>query len=534
MNSTIGVSKTTNNVSKPKSNNTKSPKNWITNVKQLIGSINLFIPTNQAKNKIPNNSILKNNDSIDIPNIKMNLDKINNKLNLITKFSLNINQYIDTQPNLIYPKPTSNFNQNNIDSLRQNVEKRLVTLKQLKESLTIYNTSIDANKAAFVKSVSEQINKFISDKYISALNVKKQELTGINTQITNLVNTIKQNLGNNKPINKNYAALSNTQLNKNNTLKKNLATLKQSLANSLKNITLNTSSTNQAFINYNQLYKKTAINLNNKHRNINKSISNRINKLSANIINKTEALNTLMESINAKINDLQTIIKGNNTVFSPEQKTSLTTIIGQLSESVNDSTTDFIDENNKLKAIVVILKKLIGAKNNGNKMNNARVVGPIRNNSSKTDNKVENLKKNEYYNTNNQEANNAAAEKAANNAAAKKAANNAAAEKASNNAAKKAANNAAAAKKVANNVAAKKAANNAAVKPIAYKKMKNLTKNNMGKNFTYKKKGMNIGFKYLGKTNSGKFRIIRNGQSQEQQLSNANIGLLNKNIIPKL
>ena len=64
--------------------------------------------------------------------------------------------------------------------------------------------------------------------------------------------------------------------------------------------------------------------------------------------------------------------------------------------------------------------------------------------------------------------------------------------------------------------------------------MKNLTKNNMGKNFTYKKKGMNIGFKYLGKTNSGKFRIIRNGQSQEQQLSNANIGLLNKNIIPKL
>jgi len=379
MNSTIGVSKTTNNVSKPRSNNTKSPKTWITNVKQLIGSINLFIPTNQPKNNIPNNSILKTNGTIDIPNIKINLDKINNKLNLITKFSLNINQYIDTQPNLIYPKPTSNFNQNNIDSLRQNVEKRLATLKQLKESLTTYNTSINANKIAFIKSITEQINKFISDKYISALNVKKQELTGINTQITDLVTTIKDKLGKNMPINKNYTKLSNIQLNKNNTLKMNLTTLKQSLANSLKNITLNTSSTNQAFINYNKLYKITVINLNNKHHNINKNISNRINKLSANIITKTAVLQKLMDSINAKITDLQGIIKDNTTVFNPDQKTSLTAIIGQLSESVKGSTKNFIAENDKLKAIVTSLKELIGASTSamdGTQSGVSKTVGP--------------------------------------------------------------------------------------------------------------------------------------------------------------
>jgi hypothetical protein len=494
MNPTIGVSKTTNNVTKLKSNNTTSPKTWITNVKQLIGSINLFIPTNQAKNNILNSSILKNNGSIDIPKIKINLDKINNKLNLIKKFSESIDNYINTQPNLIYPKPTSNFNQNNIDSLRQNVEKRLATLKQLKESLTTYNTSINANKIAFIKSITEKINKFINDKYISALNIKKQELTGINTKITDLVNTIKEKLGKNIPINKNYTTLNNIQLNKNNTLKINLTTLKQSLDNSLKNITINTSSANQAFINYNQLYNKININLKNKHANINKSISNRITKLSDNIITKTAALNTLMESINTKITDLQGIINGNTNVFSQEQKLALNGIIGQLSESVKGSTTNFTAENDKLKAIVASLKILIGTKNNVNKMNNANIRTSL---SNKIDNNAQVIRTNikNKSNLNNQK------------------------------------NNIIAKTNTINNITATTTANTA----IVNKKIKNLTNNNKKKSFTYKTKRGNIKATYIGKNNQGRIQLKNkssNGKTNHIQSIGQNATtILNKSIV---
>jgi len=366
MASVVGVSKTTNNLPNRKSNNITNPKKWIINVKQSIGSINLFIPTNQPKN-ITINSIIKNNGSIDIPNIKITLDKINNKLNLIKKFSESIDNYINTQPNLIYPKPTSIFNQNNIDSLKQNVEKRLATLKQLKESLTTYNNSINTNKADFIKLITEQIDKFISDKYISALNIKKQELTDINTQMTDLVNTIKQNLKTNKPIKKNYTKLKNIPLNKNNTLKTNFNSLKTSLTNSLKNITLNTTLINESFSNYNQKYKRTAINLNSESRNINKAISIRVTALNDNIKIKTDALDTLMNNINSNIEKLKSIINDNKTIFNNEQKIALGQIIDNLSTSIKGSTKNFNAENEKLKEIVASLRNLIG-NSTGNKV----------------------------------------------------------------------------------------------------------------------------------------------------------------------
>jgi len=306
--------------------------------------------------------------------------------------------------------------------------------------------------------------------------------------MTDLVNTIKQNLETNKPINKIYTTLNNIQLNNNNKVERNFESLKQSLTNSLTNITFNTNTIKNALTKYKELYKKTAINVNNKRRNINIAISERIKIINANIQKKTETLNKLMKSINDNIENLKLIINNNTSIFNQQQKDALGQIIITLSASIVGSTKNFNDNNNKLIEIVAILKKLIG------EFNSISVpIGPG----------------NGTFKGNN--TNNAQAKVKANAAKAKVQAN-------------------------ANTVQAKVQANANAVqaKAVQVKKMKNLTNTNINKSFSYKKNGTNIGFTYKGKTNNKKFRIIRNGNFQEQQLStNKNSGLLNKNIFPK-
>ena len=302
--------------------------------------------------------------------------------------------------------------------------------------------------------------------------------------------------------------------------------LKSSLTNFA---TINTQNTNSAFATYNTLYQTTSNILKKNKSNMNIKIQVRIKKLNSNINTKTNNLNTLIASINAKISGLKNIINKNTSnvfKFSNKQKDSLVNIIVELNTSIKDSNATFVAENDKLKDIVASLRKIIGnaagatANINSNRTlaNNSERIGP-NTGQSNTANQV----RASYKNIAGQ-----AAAKAKANANTKQVVANQAAANQVRATYKNIAGQAAAKAKANTNA---KAIANAQIKN---KKMRNLTNSNKNRPFTYQTKKGPIKATYIGKNNQARIQLKTknpNGSNHKESYGKNATTILNKNIV---
>ena len=454
-------------------NNTNIPTNLNT-LKGMIGKINNQIKTWNNNFKLSTTNYINN----------INDENIMNFINIYKKAQETYNKF-NNNLTLIHGHINKNTGNNNIlEGLYSNSE----------NSLKIFQKRIEAQKASFITNLNIYINKTYNQtlkNYTESLNNTVTQLNGLKEKFDALILSNNLNLTN---INNTYKSITPNKLKNNKPLKNSFNKLKSSLTNFA---TINTQNTNSAFATYNTLYQTTSNILKKNKSNMNIKIQVRIKKLNSNINTKTNNLNTLIASINAKISGLKNIINKNTSnvfKFSNKQKDSLVNIIVELNTSIKDSNATFVAENDKLKDIVASLRKIIGnaagatANINSNRTlaNNSERIGP-NTGQSNTANQVRASYKN-----------------IAGQAAAKA--------KANTNA-----------KAIAN-----------ANAQIKNKKMRNLTNSNKNRPFTYQTKKGPIKATYIGKNNQARIQLKTknpNGSNHKESYGKNATTILNKNIV---